>query len=102
MSKTLLLSPRISEKSYLLSQTSNVFVFDVPLKANQLQIKQAIEAQYSVTVEQVRTMIAKGKSKKTALKRKQPRIGKRIDVKKAYVTLKKGDSISIFETEGEA
>lgn len=102
MSKTLLLTPRISEKSYLLSQSNNVYVFDVPLSANQLQIEKAVEEQYSVTVEEVRTLIAKGKAKRTALKRRQPRMGKRNDVKKAYVTLKKGDSISVFETEGEA
>jgi len=102
MSDILRISPKISEKSYLKSQTENIYVFTVPMSANKLQIAAAVGSQYGVTVENVRTVIAKGKTKRTALKRRQPRTGTRKNVKKAYVSLKKGDTITIFETEGEA
>lgn len=96
------IQPRISEKSYILSQSNNVYIFDVPLSANKLQIADAVSAQYKVTVEDVRTSVVKGKAKKTSRKRSQPIKGSRSDSKKAYVTLKSGDKIDVFETEGEA
>lgn len=99
----LTVQPRISEKSYLQSQTKNVYIFDVPLTANKLQIADAVSGQYKVSVENVRTAVAKGKAKKTARKRSQPIKGIRNNTKKAYVTLKEGDSISVFDAaEGEA
>ncbi len=102
MSKILTISPRISEKSYLQSQSMNVYVFNAPVKANKKQIADAVQEQYGVTVEAVRTQITKGKVKKTNRKRAQPIKGKRSNNKTAYVTLKQGDSITVFETEGEA
>ncbi|MBP7018218.1 50S ribosomal protein L23, partial [Candidatus Saccharibacteria bacterium] len=69
---------------------------------NKVQIAEAVTEQYGVTVEAVRTQITKGKVKKTNRKRSQAIKGKRSDNKTAYVTLKKGDSITVFETEGEA
>jgi len=98
----LTVQPRISEKSYLQSQSKNVYIFDVPLSANKLQIADAVSEQYKVTVENVRTAVAKGKAKKTARKRSQPIKGVRSNTKKAYITLKDGDKIDVFETEGEA
>ncbi len=102
MSKLLTIAPRISEKSYLQSQSLNVYIFDVPKTSNKVQIAKAVTEQYGVTVEAVRTQITKGKAKKTNRKRSQAIKGKRSDNKTAYVTLKKGDSITVFETEGEA
>lgn len=95
MSKTLALQPRISEKSYALSATG-VYVFDVPLSVTKHSVKRAIEAQYSVGVTEVRTVVLKGKVKRLVRKRQQPKLGSRSDAKKAYVTLKKGDRITVF------
>lgn len=97
MSKHLLLQPRISEKSYFLSEKTNTYMFDVPTTSNTRQIKEAIEEQYGVKVKNVRTAIAKGKSKTTAVRRRRPLTGTRSDVKRAYVTLMPGKSLPLFE-----
>lgn len=99
MSKSIALKPRQSEKTYALSQAFNVFVFDVPMTVNKDQIKKAVEAQFDVTVTDVRVIIVKGKvarSIRIGARTRANVSGKRIDKKKAYVTLKDGDSIPVF------
>ena len=96
MSKLLTLKPRVSEKTYGLSQLRNLYVFQVPLHANKLEVAQAVAAQYDVTVLGVNCMVQKGKPKRTVRKGGRPTTGKRSDMKKAYVTLKEGDSIPVF------
>lgn len=91
----MILKPRISEKAYGLSQVLNTFVFDVPQTANKVTIKQAVQAQYGVTVTEVNISIAKGKVKRS-ISNGRARFGNRSDVKKAYVTLKAGDTMPIF------
>jgi large subunit ribosomal protein L23 len=98
MSKTMLLKPRMSEKSYGMSHTENTFAFDVPMTANKIEVKRAVEAQFSVSVAEVRMLINKGKTARSIRiggTRKNVS-GKRPDVKKAYVKLVAGDSIPIF------
>ncbi len=102
MSKTTVLRPRMSEKTYGLSQTNNVFVFDVPMSINKVQVKEAVETQFEVSVENVRVLIVKGKRKASVRKRTRGVMGKRADIKKAYVTLKEGDSIPVFAAIEEA
>lgn len=99
MSKSLELKPRMSEKAYALSQVHNVFVFDVPTTTNKVEVARAIEAQFNVSVETVRIIIAKGKKARSIRiggKARANVMGQRKDVKKAYVTLKEGDSIPVF------
>lgn len=100
MSKTLVLKPRVSEKAYAQSQ-DNVYVFSVDKGADKLSIARAIEAQFGVTVQTVNTVVSKGKSKRTIRKGGRPVAGRTSDFKKAYVTLKEGDSISLFASEEE-
>lgn len=102
MSKATVLRPRMSEKTYGLSQVNNVFVFDVPMTINKVQVKEAVEAQFEVTVENVRTVVVKGKRKASVRKRTRGVMGKRADYKKAYVSLKEGDSIPVFAAIEEA
>ncbi len=102
MSKTIALKPRMSEKTYALSQTENVFVFDVPTDINKVQVKEAVQAQFDVTVEDVRILIVKGKRKASVRKRSRGVMGKRADTKKAYVRLVQGDSIPVFAAIEEA
>lgn len=83
MSATLVLMPRMSEKTYALSQSENVFVFDVPKDANKIQIKDAVEKQFKVSVDDVRVMILKGRRKSSVRRRTRGIIGKRADFKKA-------------------
>ncbi len=90
----LVLKPRMSEKSYALSATG-VYVFDVPMTTNKFEIAKAVASIYEVTVENVRIVIVKGKTKNSYRKRKAVK-GRRSNIKKAYVTLKKGDAIPIF------
>lgn len=92
----ILLIPRISEKSFKLAG-SNTYMFEVPVDANKVQIKAAVEAEYKVTVTNVNVAVSKGKVKKSFRKGKQPVDGSRKNTKKAYVTLKSGDKIPFFE-----
>ncbi len=98
MSKDMTLKPRMSEKSYALSATG-VYVFDVPMSTNKIEVARAIEAQFNVTVSSVKVMVIKGKEARSIRLGARVRTnhsGKRSDFKKAYVTLKEGDSIPVF------
>lgn len=104
MSKELALKPRMSEKTYATSQATNTFVFDVPTTANKIQIAAAVEAQYEVSVEHVRTVVVKGKKARSIRlgNYRKNVMGQRSDFKKAYVTLAEGDSLPIFAAVEEA
>ncbi len=96
MSKSMVLMPRVSEKAYGLSQTNNVYVFLVPVDANKLMIKQAVSAQFEVTVMAVNVINNKGKAKRTVRRGGRTIMGRRSDIRKAYVTIKAGQSIPVF------
>jgi large subunit ribosomal protein L23 len=81
--------PVITEKATMASE-SNTVVFEVAMDTTKPQIKEAIEAVFSVKVKTVNTAISKGKNKRF---RGQP--GVRNDVKKAYVTLVEGNAIDV-------
>ncbi len=97
---TLVIKPRMSEKSYALS-SSRVYVFDVPTTANKLQVAEAVSTAYDVEVTNVRTATIKGKQKRL-YRNKRWENGARSDYKKAYVTIKAGQSIPIFAAIEEA
>lgn len=86
-----LLRPVISEKSMGLME-ENRYTFYVDTKANKIEIKNAVEKLFKVTVLSVNTITVKGKMKR--LGRTQGLTPTR---KKAIVTLKPGDKIEIFE-----
>jgi large subunit ribosomal protein L23 len=83
--------PVITEKSTILRE-GNKYAFRVDSKANKIQIRQAIESIFSVKVESVRTVNVPSKPKRQGLLQ-----GRRAGWKKAYVTLKAGDSIEFVE-----
>lgn len=96
------LKPRMSEKAYQQSILMNTYVFVVPTSANKLQVKQAVEAQFNVTVEDVNIVVQNGKKARSIRlgnRRARPITGNRSNIKKAYVRLKDGDKIKIFEEE---
>lgn len=97
---SIVLKPRVSEKSYAQS-ASRVFVFDVDSDLNKHQIAEAVASTYEVTVTDVRIVVQKGKAKRYYRNRRYEN-GFRSDLKKAYVTLKEGDSIPIFAAVEEA
>ena len=82
----IILEPRVTEKSTLVSDKHKQFVFKVLKSASKSQIKEAIEFLFKVEVVSVQVMNVKGKRK--LFKRT---LGKRPDWKKAYVKLKSGD-----------
>ena len=81
--------PVITEKATMASEHGAV-VFQVAMDATKPQIKEAIEAIFSVKVKAVNTTITKGKVKKF-----RGRMGERSDKKKAYVTLEEGNTIDV-------
>lgn len=96
MDKFMTLKPRISEKTYMLSETNRTYVVEVPGDANKDTVAKAVTAQFGVTVETVNIINVKGKTKRTVRKGGRPVMGRRSDVKKAYVTLKEGDKLPFF------
>jgi large subunit ribosomal protein L23 len=88
--RDVLLKPVVSEKSYALLD-ENKYTFLVDPRANKTQIKQAVEAVFSVKVTGVNTINRQGKRKRT-----RTGFGKRKDTKRAIVTLAEGDRIDIF------
>lgn len=84
-----LLGPRITEKAAYGAE-KNVFVFNVTKDANKIQIKKAIKDQYKVTPTKIAIVVAKPKN---VMFRGKP--GKKSGFKKAYVYLKKGDTIEV-------
>jgi len=81
--------PIITEKATLASEQNGV-VFEVSIDANKPQIKAAVEELFGVKVKAVNTSITKGK-----VKRFRGQMGRRKDVKKAYVTLEEGNTIDV-------
>jgi large subunit ribosomal protein L23 len=102
MSKTMILRPRMSEKTYAESQ-EQTYVFVVPKEANKHSVARAVEAQFEVTVTNVNILNQKGKAKRTISKGgRRVANGSQTDIKKAYVTLAEGQSLPIFEAVEEA
>ena len=86
-----LLKPTITEKSTLL-QESSIYTFQVDLKANKSQVKEAVEKNFDVTVRDVNITKLHGKTKRYGQRTK-----KMPDIKKAVVTLQPGDRINLIE-----
>lgn len=89
-----LLGPVISEKAATAGDSANQVVFKVLPSANKLEIKAAVEKLFEVKVEAVRTLVVKGKTKRTRYG-----MGQRSDWKKAYVRLQEGQEIDLQVAE---
>ncbi len=84
----ILLSPHVSEKGSLLADEQNQHVFKVLGTATKAEVKDAVEGMFKVKVEKVRILNVKGKTKRFS-----GRMGKRSDMRKAYVTLMSDNDI---------
>lgn len=71
------------------------YAFLVDMRANKIEIRQAVEKTYGVTVKEVRTMIHKGKNRSRWTRIGLQR-GRKAAFKKAVVTLKQGDKIDFY------
>ena len=89
-----LLSPRVTEKTTAVGEESNQYVFRVIKDANKSEVKGAVEMLFDVSVESVRIVNVKGKSKSFRM-----RPGKRSDWKKAYVRIQEGQVIDFLGGE---
>ena len=85
----IIIAPVITEKSAI-QRENNVYTFKVAKDANKIQIKKAIEEAFGVKVVKVNTLNTKSKSKRVGRY-----TGKTKAYKRAYVTLKDGDSIEL-------
>ena len=88
--RDVILRPVVSEKSYNLLDDGN-YTFVVAPDANKTEIKIAIEAIFDVKVTSVNTLNRQGKRRRTRYG-----YGKKVDVKRAIVTVAEGQSIDIF------
>jgi large subunit ribosomal protein L23 len=97
--------PLLTEKSQRLRETGGAperpaegeeyaqqVMFEVVKDANKIEIRNAVQSLFKVTVTGVRTQLVRGKTKRIGRFS-----GRRPGWKKAIVTLKAGDSISFFE-----
>ncbi len=87
-----LLRPRLTEKAVNMMD-NNVYVFDVSLRANKVMIKSAIKDVYKVEPVKIAITSIKTKKKRNP---KTGKVGTQSGGKKAYIYLKKGDSIAIM------
>lgn len=81
----------LTEKSSLLGEKHNKYVFRVAPRANKIQIKQAIEKLFGKKVIDVNTCNYAGKKKRE----RRADFGRKNHWKKAIVTLKEGDKIDL-------
>ena len=87
-----IIRPLLTERSTILKEKYNQYIFETGLNASKPQIKKAIEELFKVRVERVRTMVIGGK-----FRRYGRGGGLRSDWKKAVVTLEKGQKIDFAE-----
>ena len=88
----IIIRPIISEKSTA-SMEINKYVFEVPLKANKVMVKQAVKAIFGVQPTSVNVLVVRGRRRRVRF-----RVGKTAAWKKAIVTLRAGDKINVFES----
>ena len=93
----ILKKPILTEKASLLTEKLNRFTFKADHRANKLEIKQAIEKMYGVTIEAINTMVVVGKIKSRNTKAGMTS-GRAAKYKKAVVTLKDGETIDFYST----
>lgn len=91
-----IISPIITEKS-MAAASKNKYTFLVSIKADKDQIKRAVEKKFNVKVLDISTVITKGRSVRTGIKRIEMPM---TPMKKAIVTVKSGDKIALFDIKG--
>ena len=82
----------LTEKGNVLRESQNQFLFEVDRRANKIQIREAVESLFKVTVTDVRTMVVRGR-----MRRMGRGYAKTKNWKKAIVSVKEGDTIEFFE-----
>ena len=92
---SILIKPVITEKATADSELRNRYTFQVATGANKIEIKNAVESAYGVTVEKVRTINVRP-DRKTRYTKTGVVTGKTNAVKKAIVQVAEGDTIDFY------
>jgi len=94
-----IIAPVVTEKSTDQMEVDNVYTFVVADSANKIEIGNAVEKLWDVTVTEVRTMRYSGKARRSLLGRmaRSHNKGRRPGFKKAVVKLADGDHIELYE-----
>jgi large subunit ribosomal protein L23 len=85
----------LTEKATLLREKNNQVIFEVARTANKLQIREAVQKLFKVSVTDVNTMVMRGKDRRMGRGYSRTQ-----NWKKAIVTLKEGDAIDFFSDSG--
>ena len=91
--KKIEVKPVVSEKSYLMAQSSDKYTFMVDRWVSKIEAAKEIEKKYDVKVVKINSVVKPGKLKRNWLQRRSYR---QSDMKKIIVTLKSGDKIDDF------
>jgi large subunit ribosomal protein L23 len=91
----IIIKPIVTEKMTQLGDKLNRYGFRVQKDANKIEIKQAVEAMYDVTVNEVNTMVVAPKKKSRFTKGGVVK-GSASAYKKAIITVKEGDKIDFY------
>jgi large subunit ribosomal protein L23 len=87
-----LIKPLLTEKSSIVTESTNRYVFKVQRRASKFQIKDAVEKMFDVKVVDVKTVVVPGKVKKSGKSLK-----KTSSWKKAYVKIADGQNLELFK-----
>jgi large subunit ribosomal protein L23 len=90
--RRILKRPLLTEKATIARETRREYAFEVATDANKMQIKEAVESRFDVKVQDVRTVMLRGKRKRMGATE-----GRRSDWKKALVILREGQTIDLYE-----
>ena len=96
----IIICPILSEKSSMIMERHNKYLFKVDVSANKFEIKKEIEKRFNVKITKVATMNFKGKSKNTTIRSGGHVLrssGKKSSWKKAVITLEEGQKIDLVE-----
>ncbi|MBC8522923.1 50S ribosomal protein L23 [PVC group bacterium] len=87
----IIIRPLLTEKATMQTEAANTYAFEVGKDATKIEIKEAVQALFDVRVEQVRTMVVRGKEKRFGRY-----FGKRPNWKKALVKVAEGDDLNVY------
>jgi len=95
-SKKVIKRPIISEKS-LLAATAGRYTFQVDHAASKGDVRRALKEIFGVNTTEIKTMITKGRTSRVWGRKSRASVG---PIKKAVVSLEKGQKLDIFESKG--
>lgn len=87
----IIIRPLLTEKATAQTAGDNTYAFEVGRDATRIEVKEAVQALFGVKVEDVRTMVVRGK-----MKRFGRYFGKRPNWKKALVTVAEGEDLNVY------